>query len=106
MCKDECSFFDNVRYFNIESRPFKKLSNLTKYFSIYSRVAMRTNAILATKYYAMNAFFSFFPTIVIPNTDTMQIDKTWLKVETFVEQKYNAHVQINFVCMIEIMKYP
>jgi hypothetical protein len=23
-----------------------------------------------------------------------------------VEQKYNVHVQINFVCMIEIMKYP
>jgi hypothetical protein len=46
-------------------------------------------------------FFSFFPTIVIPNTDTMQIDKTWLKVETFVEQKYDVHVQINFVCMIE-----
>jgi hypothetical protein len=48
----------------------------------------------------------FLASFVIPNTDTMQIDKTWLKVETFVEQKYNAHVQINFVCMIEIMKYP
>jgi hypothetical protein len=68
---------------------------------------MRTNTILATKYYAMNVFFfSFFPTIVIPNAETMQIDKTWLKVETFVEQKYNVHVQINFVCMIEIMTYP